>query len=140
MSAMLSRLRRSERGQAIVETALVLPVIMLLLLMMLDGGRVFHAWIVVTNGAREGARAAVIRDDLLTINDKLQQAMPTVVGGTWGFNVCPCPGYDDPLVAPSGDPVTVDVTADVVLVTPLIADLFGGSPFRVSASATMQLE
>ncbi len=138
MSRFVTYLRRSERGQAIVETALVLPVIMLLLLMMVDGGRVFHAWIVVTNGAREGARAAVVRQDLLTIDAKLQQAMPTVVGGTWGFNVTP--GYEDPLAVPSGDPVTVDVTADIDLVTPLIGDLFGGSTFTVSASATMQLE
>ncbi len=138
MSKLISYLRRSERGQAVVETALVLPVIMLLLLMMVDGGRVFHTWIVVTNGAREGARAAVIREDLLTIDDKLQQAMPSVVGGTWGFNITP--GYQDPLTVPSGDPVTVDVTADDVLVTPLIGDLFPGSTVRVSASATMQLE
>lgn len=138
MSKLFRYLRSSERGQAIVETALVLPIIMLLLLMMVDGGRVFHTWIVVTNGAREGARAAVLRQDLLTIDAKLQQAMPTVVGGTWGFNITP--GYDDPLTVPSGDPVTVDVTADVVLVTPLIGDLFGGSTFTVSASATMQLE
>lgn len=138
MSRFVTYLRRSERGQAVVETALVLPIIMLLLLMMLDGGRVFHTWIVVTNGAREGARAAVIREDLFAIDTKLQQAMPTVIGGTWGFNVTP--GYEDPLALPSGDPVTVDVTADVVLVTPLIGDLFGGSTFTVSASATMQLE
>ncbi len=39
----------------------------------------------------------------------------------------------EPVVAESGD-------AHVVLVTPLLGDLFGGSTVTVSASATMQLE
>jgi hypothetical protein len=40
---MLRWITRSERGQAMVETAIVLPVVVLLVFAMLDAGRVFNA-------------------------------------------------------------------------------------------------
>src|SRR2546429_843152 len=49
------RLSRS-RGQAIVETALPLPILMLLVMGTADLGRVFYYPIAVTNAAREAAR------------------------------------------------------------------------------------
>jgi len=44
-----------RRGQAVVEFALILPVFLLLTLGVVDGARVFTAYIAITNGAREGA-------------------------------------------------------------------------------------
>lgn len=44
-----------SRGQTLVEFALVLPVFLLLTLGVVDGARVFSAYIAVTNAAREGA-------------------------------------------------------------------------------------
>ncbi|HAF49233.1 MAG TPA: pilus assembly protein TadE [Anaerolineaceae bacterium] len=44
-----------SRGQSLVEFALVLPLLLLLILGALDFGRLFHAQIVLTNAAREGA-------------------------------------------------------------------------------------
>ncbi len=42
-------------GQALVEFAIILPVLVLLLLGVLDLGRSFNAYIIITNAAREGA-------------------------------------------------------------------------------------
>jgi len=47
--------RASERGQSLVELALCLPLLVLILLGVLDFGRVFNAYIVITNAARNGA-------------------------------------------------------------------------------------
>ena len=52
------RRRRDEAGQAIVELALVLILLLLLLVGAAALGRAFHAYIVITNSAREGARYA----------------------------------------------------------------------------------
>ncbi|MCU0501641.1 MAG: pilus assembly protein [Anaerolineae bacterium] len=49
---------RSERGQNLVELALVMPLLILLLAGMADLGRAFFSYIQITNAAREGARAA----------------------------------------------------------------------------------
>ena len=49
---------RSERGQSLVELALVMPLLILLLTGIADLGRAFYSYIQITNAAREGARAA----------------------------------------------------------------------------------
>jgi Flp pilus assembly protein TadG len=51
-------MERSERGSNLVEFALVLPLLVLILAGMADVGRAFNSYMVITNGAREGARAA----------------------------------------------------------------------------------
>lgn len=50
---------RSEQGQAAVEFALVVPVLLLLLLGIIQGGIVFHNYLTVTDAARAAARQAI---------------------------------------------------------------------------------
>jgi Flp pilus assembly protein TadG len=51
-----------KKGQAIVETALLLPILMLLVMGSADLGRVFYYSIAVTNAAREAARQGTYYD------------------------------------------------------------------------------
>ena len=53
------RSRRRSRGQALVEFALVLPVLLVLLMVIIEVARLFSAWLIVENSAREAARYAV---------------------------------------------------------------------------------
>lgn len=57
---MRKRLLRSERGAALLETAITLPLIMLVAVGIFEFGRAYQTWQVLTNAAREGARVAVI--------------------------------------------------------------------------------
>ncbi len=50
-------MRRTEWGQALIETALVVPLLILLVIGAVDIGRAFSHAMVVTNAARKGARA-----------------------------------------------------------------------------------
>ena len=125
---------RGERGQAMVETAIVLPVVILLVFAVLDAGRIFSAWIVVTNGAREGARAAAVRENQADILARIDIAMAGVDNYTPSITTT-----DGNIPGPSGTPVTVNVDSDITLVTPLMAQFFGAL-VTVTGSATMQLE
>lgn len=58
MRARLRRMWPDERGQSLVEMALVLPLLLLLLVGIIDFGRAFNNYIIITNAAREGARYA----------------------------------------------------------------------------------
>jgi Flp pilus assembly protein TadG len=58
------RLSHSRKGQAIVETALLLPILMLLVMGSADLGRVFYYAIAVTNSAREAARQGTYYDPI----------------------------------------------------------------------------
>jgi Flp pilus assembly protein TadG len=51
---------RHRRGQSLVETALVLPVLALLTFGLLDFGRAYYFQVAITNAAREGARTGIL--------------------------------------------------------------------------------
>jgi len=55
-----NRAVRNEDGAALVEFALVLPLLLVLLLGMLDLGKAFNYWIDETHLANEGARYAAV--------------------------------------------------------------------------------
>jgi len=58
------RIRISEqRGQDLIEFAVVLPILLLVAFGVLDLGRLFHAGITITNAARVGTRIAAMRPD-----------------------------------------------------------------------------
>jgi Flp pilus assembly protein TadG len=73
--------RRSyvKQGQAIVETALVLPILMLLVMGSADLGRVFYYAIAVTNAAREAAHQGTYYDPISNSNayDTYAQVLAT---------------------------------------------------------------
>jgi Flp pilus assembly protein TadG len=50
----------NERGAAIIETAITLPLMLLVVVGIFEFGRAFQTWEVLTNAAREGARVAVL--------------------------------------------------------------------------------
>ena len=50
----------SERGTALLETALTIPLLLLVSVAIFEFGRAFQTWEVLTNAAREGARVAVL--------------------------------------------------------------------------------
>ena len=56
----LSQRRQSERGAALLEMAFTLPLLLLVCVGILEFGRAYQTWQVLTNAAREGARLAVL--------------------------------------------------------------------------------
>lgn len=56
----MTRRLLGERGTAIVETALTLPILLLVSVGIFEFGRAYQTWQVLTNAAREGARVAVL--------------------------------------------------------------------------------
>lgn len=56
---MLKRFR-NQRGAALLETAITLPLVLLVSVSIFEFGRAYQTWQVLTNAAREGARIAVI--------------------------------------------------------------------------------
>lgn len=56
----MNALKRRSRGQAMVELALVLPILLLILMGVFDFGRAVFAYNSLSNAAREGARVAIV--------------------------------------------------------------------------------
>jgi Flp pilus assembly protein TadG len=59
--AMVKRLK-NERGAALLETAITIPLVLLVTVSIFEFGRAYQTWQVLTNAAREGARVAILSD------------------------------------------------------------------------------
>jgi Flp pilus assembly protein TadG len=53
---------KSERGAALLEAAITLPMLLLIAVGIFEFGRAYQTWQILTNAAREGARIAVLPD------------------------------------------------------------------------------
>ena len=161
----LSRSRPHTRGQALVEFALALPVMIFVLLIAIDFGRVFFSYIEVNNAAREAAnnaaaQAAYYQNGSESSQDYYNSAVnaasqetntqgqagataPIVVSSPACFTPgsppvsisCANAPQDSQTASGIGNQVTVTVTQPFTFFTPLISNFFG-SGFSLSASAT----
>jgi Flp pilus assembly protein TadG len=61
---MIRRGRRAERGQALVEFALIIPLFILIVVGIFDVGRLVYAYHTANNAAREGGRQAIVDQTL----------------------------------------------------------------------------
>jgi Flp pilus assembly protein TadG len=52
---MRTTLKKNERGAALIETAITIPIILLISVGIFEFGRAYQTWQVLTNAAREGA-------------------------------------------------------------------------------------
>jgi Flp pilus assembly protein TadG len=62
----IRRIEKSETGQALVEFALVAPLLMMRVIGVFEFGRAWNVYQVITEAARGGARAAVVADAGMT--------------------------------------------------------------------------
>jgi PKD repeat protein len=142
VSPFVRRHRDRTRGQSVVEFALIVPVLLILTLTAIDFGRVFLGWVnlqqmtrIAANEAAEHASAwatpgdptgekakyqAKVTNDARLINCTLPNPLPDpVLGG--GISL--------------GAPVTVSLSCQFGIITPIISNVIGGT-ILVSAETT----
>lgn len=145
---------RRSRGQALVELAIITPILLLLLLGAIDLGRVFYAQMTVNDAAREGALEATRNPTSFlsgtactSANKDANRVMCRTTNEARGSFVTVAPSDVEVTCSTSpcpaspalGDTVTVRVTGHFTPVTPLIASFMGGSQVTFASSATAQL-
>jgi len=152
----LRHAREKSRGQAIVEFALILPILVLMLLLAIDFGRVFFGWVALNNAARIAASEAGFHPDAWKApgNATLQASYRAEVvadmnaincaptsGGSWTPAQIPDPTFVNNAAGSfSSDPYEVGDHANVTLacnfsfLTPLVG-LIVGDPMTIGASS-----
>lgn len=110
-----------------VEFAILLPLFLLILGGIIDGGRAFLREIELTNAAREGARMAVIDDDFDKVEARAKAAVPDDIADAMTVTLdqsCPeSPGDTD--VAE----VNITLDFDWLILGPVMALLGNGGNF-----------
>jgi Flp pilus assembly protein TadG len=74
--------RKSQRGAAALEFAIVVPVLILLVFGIIDFGGVMNAQVVVANAAREGARSAALGGSTTTATATVRTVMGSLPGAS----------------------------------------------------------
>jgi Flp pilus assembly protein TadG len=135
--------RRRDAGQALLELALALPVIVLLFMGLFDAGRAVIDYTTLTNAARSGARVAMVNQSNDATCGTVETFKCVAAGQTVGMGVTAASIPD--VVITGSDctfsgtcTVTVTVSHPMQMITPLIGEIIG--PFTLSASTTMPIE
>ncbi len=136
-----------SRGQALVELALVTPILLLLLLGAIDLGRLFYARITVANAAREAAMVAASTPTSYTAGAACSASNRVMCAATRessGSFVTVAPADVVLACAPScaktnGNRVTVTVTGHFEVLTPIIWVFTGGPNVTFNQSATADI-
>jgi hypothetical protein len=128
-----------QRGQALVEFALMLPLLLIVLFAVVDFGVGLTRWIAITNAAREGARLGAVGGEVGQIKLKAIDTSDGILSDgdiEVGFFDADGSGGIDP-----GDSIVVDVHYDYDLITPLGRFLtVTFDPLALSACSDMRLE
>jgi Flp pilus assembly protein TadG len=148
--------RRRFRGQALVELALMLPLLMVLLLGAIDLGRAWQSQITIENAAREGAMEATFSPTSYQAGQPCDGPEDEAIGSTGNRVMCriinetadsavtvaptdvtmTCSAACAPGTVGAPNTVTVRVEGHFTLLTPLMSILTGDSDITLAGTAT----
>jgi Flp pilus assembly protein TadG len=129
----LKKLNGNDRGQSLVEFALVLPVLALLLMGIIDFGRIISAQLIISDAARDAARYASVGNVDTQVGQVISSDTNTL-GKTVSWNVSPSDSQRQ-----SGDSVSVGVSYSVSIFDPLLAVILGKT-YTVQSTMAMRVE
>ena len=139
---------RSEKGAALLEAAMTIPLLLLVAIGTLEFGRAYQTWQVLTNAAREGARIAVLPNQTSSVvvqrvRDYMQNGqLPRYATASVSVNSSATITVNG--VAESASQVTVDYPFNFIVLQP-VARLVTpstslGSAITMRAEAVMRNE
>jgi len=142
------RILKNERGTAILETALTLPLLLLVSVSIFEFGRAYQTWQVLTNAAREGARVAVLPGQTVgNVQARVHQYMSSgqlTNAGAAGVAVNENASISIGAGTASASVVTVSYPFSFMVLQPVARLVVTGSnlgtPFTLVASAEMRNE
>ena len=127
--------KHRRKGQTLIETALLLPIFILILAGILDFGWLLGNQLMVSTGSRDGARYAIVNrgaSNLASLGASRVHANPGL-SSTEDVTVT---------IVLSTDQLdrTVTVAKDVQVLTPLAGALLGGQEITLTSSTVMRVE
>lgn len=142
---LLHRFRQTEAGQSLVEFTMILPIFLVLMFGLVDFGRAFYTWMLVTNAAREGARVAAVQGNSSSIDARIYDSFCSSFPSDCSLEPGKLTISKANVQGVRGSAVSIDLAYDFEFVTPLggILQMLGGSNLAsptISAHSSMRLE
>jgi Flp pilus assembly protein TadG len=133
-------LRSPQRGQSLVEFAMIIPIFLLLAVVIFDLGRGVYYYSTIHNAAREGARyGSVNKEDWSGMRDT---ARNYAVGlGLTAANITYTGWGPDEIVNNYANPtVEVSINYTFTPATPLVSNFLDGGVISLTGNAIMRTE
>jgi len=116
---MLLQILKNQKGQALVEFAIILPILLLLVMGILQFGMMLNAYLSIENAAREGARAGIMGSSDAEIRNLVIATSPSLDPENLTVSITP-----NETNRTSGDTLTIKITYNYTLIVPIISSLF----------------
>lgn len=111
------RIIKNEKGQGLVEFALILPVLILILMAIIEFGFMFNSYLSLSNGVREAGRSAALGSNNAAVEVKLKDASGSLNPDNLSIIVTPSSRK-------RGDQITIVATYNYEFITPIIGGIF----------------
>ncbi len=142
---------RNERGTAVVEFAIVAPLLLMLVFGIIDFGRLIETKTVLADAAREGARSgsishseAVIRSSVTSALGDIPASAVTITVGCTGpaptYTPCPAGGFDANVKSGGTVQVTVKYHYNWLTPIPTLIGLGNNKGDDVTETVQMRVE
>lgn len=130
----IRRFRQKEEGQALVEFALVLPILLTLLLGILVFGQIYFSYLIIQNASRDGARYGSV----LASDSEIYQAIAERTGfldqSNMVISVSPVSN-----LRVRGNELKVVIDYSINIIVPIWSNLLP-NPFTISVETVMRIE
>lgn len=123
---------KRNRGQTLVEMAIVLPILVALIFGMTDFARVLNGYLATTEASREGARVAALSGNDAAVELAANNAAPNLDPTRLTVTTLPA-------TRSRGDAVTVTVTYSIDIITPLVNTMLT-NPMPITSQTIMRVE
>lgn len=120
---------RTEKGQSLVETALMVPILLLFLFGIVDFGRLLYTILTLDHAGREAARLASVHSS----NGVIEARVNYYITGLKAINISP-----SETERKTGKEVEINLKYDFNFITPLADKLV--SPMELSNTTVMRVE
>lgn len=130
---------KNEKGQSLVETALVLPIIILLFCGIADTGWIMANQLVAENGCREGARLGAVVASDANYQSEISSRVIAVTPNYSHSGLHVTTTLTSPSKPAQGD-VQVTVTFTFRLLTPMAQIVLGKQNYTATSTCIMKAE
>lgn len=139
MKKLLYLFKKNEKGQAVVELAITIPILLLVLCAIIDFGWIFSNKMFITYSSREGARYATVNatatNAVTLITNKIKNTAPSYLTNKLTVTVT----FSNPYDIRSGD-VTIKVSCNVKALTPLTGIFVENQDIPIESICVMKIE
>jgi len=128
------KILNNQKGQALVEFALVFPILLLLVMGILQFGMMLNSYLSIENASREGARAGIVGSSDSEIRNTIISTSPSLDPNKLTVTITPAEANRK-----SGNTLTVKVTYNYNLTVPIISSLFN-NVVPLNGQTSMRIE